>query len=399
MSTRRGLPALRLSLGFLAGTLLAIVEILVIPVAGIALLAGRTRGSAQDPGETSPAVEPAPLRLSDRLVAHERRRLERLLLLDPIGTPDGRRGMGYLIAHAPLGFLGGAIIVLVIAGAYIAVDIIVAAATHGMTTTFDNDPGRVTFGTVGWLSIPGVVLLFLAWQGLVGVRRLEARLWAGFVSTERTELRRRVASLTSSRADVVQAVDDERRRIERDLHDGIQQRLVSVGLLIGRSRRTRDAEAAGELVARAHAETQAALAELREVAWRIYPSALDGRGLASALESVAGHSVVPVDVDVDLREDERGPIAHAVETALYFVASEAVTNAVKHSGATRIGIEVRRDAEVVRIRVRDDGRGGADPAGVGLGGLARRVGALDGRLAVTSPVDGPTTIEAVIPCG
>jgi signal transduction histidine kinase len=227
--------------------------------------------------------------------------------------------------------------------------------------------------------------------GLVGVHWLERRLAARMLGPDRTEvLERRIAELAESRAGIVAAVDSERRRIERDLHDGLQQRLVALSMLIGRSTRGRP-----ELMEQAHQEAQQALAELREVAWRVYPSGLDSLGLGEALAGVAERSGVPVTVACDLRR--RPPMA--VETAAYFVVCEAVTNAAKHAGADLITVEVGEEGGAVVVRVRDDGAGGARATGGGLSGLARRVAALDGAFEVSSPVGGPTTITAVLPCG
>jgi signal transduction histidine kinase len=161
-------------------------------------------------------------------------------------------------------------------------------------------------------------------------------------------------------------------------------------MLVGRARRGRP-----ELLEQAHQEAQQALAELREVAWRVYPSGLDSLGLGEALAGVAERAGVPVTVACEL--PRRPPMA--VETAAYFVVCEAVTNAAKHAGAGLITVGVREEDAKVVVRVRDDGKGGARPAGGGLSGLARRVAALDGSFEVTSPAGGPTTITAVLPCG
>jgi signal transduction histidine kinase len=243
-----------------------------------------------------------------------------------------------------------------------------------------------------YTGVVGGVLLFLALTGLVGVHALERRLALRMLGPDRTEaLRRRIAQLAESRAGIVAAVDAERRRIERDLHDGLQQRLVALSMLVGRAKRGRP-----ELLEQAHQEAQQALSELREVAWRVYPSGLDSLGLGEALAGVAERSSVPVTVACDLRR--RPPMA--VETAAYFVVCEAVTNAAKHSGAGLITVEVREEGDTaVRVRVRDDGAGGASATGGGLSGLARRVAALDGAFEVSSPAGGPTTITAVLPCG
>jgi signal transduction histidine kinase len=193
----------------------------------------------------------------------------------------------------------------------------------------------------------------------------------------------------------VHAVDAERRRIERDLHDGLQQRLVALAMLLGRARRPeRTPEQAEALLRQAHEESEGVLAELREVAWRVYPSALDGPGLREALGGVAERSPVPL----RLAYDVPGPLPQLVETAAYFVVSEAVTNAAKHACATDVEVRLALKAGVLTVRVRDDGTGGADPAGAGLSGLRGRVEALDGRLRVDSPSGGPTTVTAELPC-
>ncbi|MEV1175671.1 sensor histidine kinase, partial [Nonomuraea sp. NPDC049784] len=189
------------------------------------------------------------------------------------------------------------------------------------------------------------------------------------------------------------AVDDERRRIERDLHDGVQQRGVALAMLLGRARHSPDPERTAELVVQAYTESRQLLDELRSVAWRIYPTALDELGLRAALAGVAERSSVPVTVHHGLAER---PVSE-VETALYFVAREAITNAVKHAGARDILVVLTEDEWAVSVAISDDGKGGADPSGGGLSGLARRVLALDGEFTVHSPPGGPTKISAMLP--
>ncbi|MEU9203665.1 histidine kinase [Streptomyces sp. NPDC048332] len=241
----------------------------------------------------------------------------------------------------------------------------------------------------------GSVLLFLDVQGLFSLAALDARLAREcFGPGERELLERRIGELAASRAAVVRAVDSERRRVERDLHDGVQQRLVALAMLLGRARRARDAEQAEALLAQAHKESGEVLAELREVAWRVYPTALDSLGLREALGGVAERCGLPVQVAYDVS----GPLPQSVETAAYFVVSESVTNAVKHSGARQVLVSVARRGEVLTVLVRDDGTGGADPEGGGLAGLRGRVAAIDGMLDVRSPAGGPTTVTAELPC-
>lgn len=242
----------------------------------------------------------------------------------------------------------------------------------------------------------GAVLLVLDLQLLVSTARLDD--WLARVVLEPSEreqdLERRVDELALSRAEVVLAVDGERRRIERDLHDGLQQRLISVGMLLGQARRTDSERRRDELLAEAHDGAQQAIAELREVAWRVYPSALEDAGLAEVLPMVAQRA--GIDTRVELRLDERLP--RDVETVLYYVASEAMSNVAKHAGAHQVRIEVERSATMVVMTITDDGVGGADPAAPGLRGLARRVEAADGRLLIASPTGGPTTVTAEVPC-
>ncbi|MGW0940587.1 sensor histidine kinase [Streptomyces sp. NPDC002666] len=258
----------------------------------------------------------------------------------------------------------------------------------------------VARSTLGWQElltqvVLGSVLLFLDVQGLFSLAALDARLAREcFGPGERELLERRIGELAASRAAVVRAVDSERRRVERDLHDGVQQRLVALAMLLGRARRARDAGQADALLAQAHKESGEVLAELREVAWRVYPTALDSLGLREALGGVAERCALPVQVAYDVS----GPLPQSVETAAYFVVSESVTNAAKHSGAGHVLVSVVRRGEVLTVLVRDDGAGGADPEGGGLAGLRGRVAAIDGMLDIRSPAGGPTTVTAELPC-
>ncbi|MCX0246692.1 sensor histidine kinase [Streptomyces drozdowiczii] len=258
----------------------------------------------------------------------------------------------------------------------------------------------VARGTLGWGELPaqvalGSVLLFLDVQGLFSLASLDARLAREcFGPDDRELLRRRIGELAASRAAVVRAVDRERRRVERDLHDGVQQRLVALAMLLGRARRARDAERADALLEQAHREAGEVLAELREVAWRVYPTALDSVGLREALGGVAERCPIPVRVAYEVS----GELPAPVETAAYFVVSESVNNAAKHSGAEGIVVSVARREGVLAVCVQDDGCGGADPEGGGLAGLRGRVAAIDGMLDVHSPAGGPTTVTAELPC-
>lgn len=208
---------------------------------------------------------------------------------------------------------------------------------------------------------------------------------------------RRIAELEETRAGAVDQQESELERIERDLHDGAQARLVALGMSLGMAEQKLESDpvAAQELLAEARKGTREALEELRSLARGIHPPVLADRGLEAAISALGDRTPLQVNVAVDL--PRRPP--RAVETAAYFVAAEALANAGKHAGATRVGIDVRQVGGDLTVTVVDDGAGGADASGNGLRGLERRVEALDGRLEVVSPAGGPTTIRAVMPCG
>ncbi len=211
------------------------------------------------------------------------------------------------------------------------------------------------------------------------------------------ELRARVEELETSRARLVEVSMGERRRLERDLHDGAQQRLVALSLQLGMARRKLDADppAAARLLEASTAELQRALEELRELARGIHPAILTDRGLGAAIEALAERAPLPV--DLDRMPEDRLPAA--VEAAAYFVVAESLTNVAKYSSAQHASVRVGRENGFAVIEVSDDGVGGADPgAGTGLRGLADRLAALDGRLEVQSPPGGGTVIRANIPC-
>jgi signal transduction histidine kinase len=210
------------------------------------------------------------------------------------------------------------------------------------------------------------------------------------------ELRARLEALRASRARIVEAGDAERRRLTRDLHDGAQQRLVSLmlELKLARARFETDPELAKQLLDSALENAGAAVEELRDLAAGIHPAVLSQRGLDAALEALATRAPLPVELDCELAE--RLPLL--VETAAYFVVSEALTNVAKYANATHAVVSARRENGSARISIRDDGVGGASPGGgSGLRGLADRVGALDGTLHVVSPPGRGTTVTAEIP--
>ena len=208
---------------------------------------------------------------------------------------------------------------------------------------------------------------------------------------------RRVAELTDRRARVVDAVEIDRRRLERDLHDGAQQRLVALAMDLGRAQDKfdTDPDAARALVADAHREAKQALVELRDLARGLHPAVLTDRGLDAALSGVAARSPVPVKLDVDVAERPSATI----EGIAYFVVCEALTNVAKHASAHRAVVTVARRGERLLVEITDDGHGGADAStGTGLAGLRDRVEGVDGWLHVSSPSGGPTTILVELPC-
>jgi signal transduction histidine kinase len=271
-------------------------------------------------------------------------------------------------------------------------------------------------GPLERLQLTPVYVCALATFLLVTIARAgagEAAWWTAFVATAVTpfaflggllrshvshldaELRQRLEELRASRARLVEAGDAARRRLERDLHDGAQARLVALALTLGTARtRAGDDPELEALLARAAEELQTSLNELRELARGIHPAVLTDRGLEPALRSLAARATVPVAVDAAL---DRLP--GAVESAAYFVASEGLANVAKYAHATRATVAVRRTGGRVVVEVADDGIGGADAArGSGLRGLADRVAALDGTIAVDSPTGRGTRLRAEIPC-
>ncbi|MCX5035994.1 MULTISPECIES: sensor histidine kinase [Streptomyces] len=252
-----------------------------------------------------------------------------------------------------------------------------------------------------WPAACGVAVLGLALLALgayalglaAGARAELARVLVGAPRAGGPE--DRVVELTRSRVRLVDAFEAERRRIERDLHDGAQQRLVALTMALGLARLDAPPGPLADQLAKAHGEAGRALEELRELIHGIHPKVLADYGLPAAVADAADRSAVPVDVALELP----GRLPQAVEAAAYFVVREALANVGRHSGAGRAEISGgHRDGRLV-LRIRDDGRGGADAAvGSGLTGLADRVSVLDGRLSLSSPPGGPTLLSVEIPC-
>lgn len=286
-----------------------------------------------------------------------------------------------------------------------------ASATLPLYAWTLDEPAETWFwgGEWGWggldgpagiaiVTVVGLLLFFATpWviRGMAAVNRvILAGLLGGGVTKE---LSARLQKVSASRDAAVDVAAADRRKIERDLHDGVQQRLVSLAMDLGRAKEKLDNDpaAARELVSDAHEEAKRALVDIRNVARGVYPAVLTDRGLDAALSSLAARSTVPVEVAVDVKV--RPPAS--VEAAAYFVVSEALANIAKHSRAGRATVSVRRSGDNLTIQVQDDGVGGADTAkGTGLAGLRDRVQAIDGELHLLSPEGGPTVLMVVLPC-
>jgi signal transduction histidine kinase len=215
--------------------------------------------------------------------------------------------------------------------------------------------------------------------------------------TRDAALQRRVEALTETRSEAVDASAAELRRIERDLHDGAQARLVAMGMTLSAAEQLLDSdpERARANIVAAREASVTALNELRDLVRGILPPVLIERGLGDAVRALALAGPVTTDVTVHLP----GRLPDPVESAAYFAVSEALTNVAKHAAASRVWVDLRHDGSTLRITVGDDGRGGADPArGTGLAGVSRRLATFDGRLAVSSPVGGPTLVTMELPC-
>jgi signal transduction histidine kinase len=249
-------------------------------------------------------------------------------------------------------------------------------------------PWSLAVSVVGLLAVPVVLYVITSYAAMRATltRNLLVR-WPGGDAD--------VVELTRSRARLVASFDAQRRRIERDLHDGAQQRLTGLIMTLGLVKfELTERSQVSVLVDKAYDDAKAALTELRDLVRGIYPPVLTERGLGPALEELAERCPVPVDVVVHL--PRRPP--EAVEAALWFVANEALANVAKHSRADNAWLRVGVEASVLGLEIGDDGVGGADPAGSGLNGLADRIAVLDGRMVISSPTGGPTVVRVELPC-
>jgi signal transduction histidine kinase len=378
------------SVGVLAGAATAWLDLGFAVVAGAAWLLTRIPGPHRRP------IGSVVASWAVAVTAVELRRIVRFhgpVHTDPL---EPGRSAWYLVLRSAVGLLGAGVVLLLLQCLVVAGSMVSAWLLDGGWSLISTDD-HVDTALIAIVTPPGILLIFLTVVGVSGVGSLD-RLVAQRMLGRATDrfLRARVEELTSSRDEVVDAVDEERRRIERDLHDGVQQHLVTLGMLLGRARRAERPEQLGDLLTRAHEVSKEAISDLRDVANRVYPIALDKDGLQVALELLAERAGVRVRLDYRLT----GRLRPVVETTIYFVVAEAVTNATKHACPSHVEVAVtRQEFDRVLTVVTDDGCGGADPSGSGLSGLARRAGAVDGTLTVQSPVGGPTTVAMSVPCG
>jgi signal transduction histidine kinase len=248
-----------------------------------------------------------------------------------------------------------------------------------------------------WLTVAGVAGLLVAPWLTARAQTLDVWAARSLLGPSRAdELEHQVEHLAQTRAGVVDAADAERRRLERDLHDGTQQRLVSLAINLGMARaQVSTAEEARQAIADAHEEAKSALAELRDLIRGLHPAVLEDRGLDAALSGVTARMPIPVRLSVDL---PRRP-APVIEAVAYFVVSEGLANIVKHAQASQAEVVVTRAGDRLHIIVTDDGVGGADPSrGTGLAGLAKRAASVDGTFDIDSPSGGPTLLTVDLPC-
>lgn len=368
--------AITLSLGVLT----AIIVVGVLLLAGIPLLAGLLGVVERRRLALVQGVAPSGLSLRERLRAG--RRL-------PVSWPE----VGYAFLLAVVLWPLDALVLL------FAITVPVTMLIAPLLVEVDRMMvlgWEVSPGPEAWLaSAVGLVVLGVA-AYLVGMAAVaQAALARLLLDPREAELTQAVADLTRSRVDLVDAFEIERRRIERDLHDGVQQQLVALTMTLGQAELDVPDGPGLTLVRQAHRQAEQALEDLRGTVRGIHPRVLADHGLAAAVHEVADRSSVPVTVDIRL--DERLPAP--VEAAAYFVVSEALTNVVRHARARQAQVHAWQQGDAVVLAVVDDGVGGAaGTPGSGLAGLALRLEALGGELTVTSPAGGPTEVRMWCPC-
>jgi signal transduction histidine kinase len=399
---RVALGALEHLVGGLGTALLALFVLFWLVLVALACLVGIGLVLA-------PTVPRAVRAVADR----ERARLSRwgpdILGPEPVPTgvraaladPTVRRELRWLAGHATVGLVIGAV------GVSLPLNVVRDGTfplwwrlvpPEGATPSIGFPVVHDLAGALG-VGLLGLVWLVLAVAVGPAMARWQARSGRRLLAPPPdTDLSLRITQLTATRAAALDAHATELRRIERSLHDGTQNRLVAVTVLLGAARRAvaRDPAGADAILERAQDAAEQALAELRTVARGILPPVLADRGLAGALAGLAANCGVPCRVTVDVP----GRCAASVEATAYFVVAEALTNIARHSGARHATVTVRRRDDRLDVLVGDDGRGGADERrGSGITGIRRRIEAHDGRLTLTSPPGGPTTFQVELPCG
>ena len=309
-------------------------------------------------------------------------------------NPQLWRDITYLALLFPLGMLGLAVVWLPFQFLLAPFLFLVSGGSYDAWGWTISNPVESLVAMVAGviIAVPAAALINLtaSLHGILGQRLLAP-------SVEEV-LSERVEELTESRSAVMRAMHLERRRIERDLHDGAQQRLVSLAMELGLAREKLDSdpEAARKLIEASHEDAKLVLSDLRDLVRGIHPAVLTDRGLDAAISAIAGRSPIPITVDISLKER----LPEEVEGTAYFVVVEGLTNVAKHSGATSASVAIRRQRGWLRLVISDNGRGGADPEkGSGLRGLRDRIQALDGTFALQSPPGKGTTLMVEIPCG
>jgi signal transduction histidine kinase len=315
-------------------------------------------------------------------------------------APRGRLGFGALTDRERWRFV-----------AYLAINMVLApilfafgSFAHSIVLQVVFGDGFASPGIVGLIPITTVLALAFAAFLLGAAPRLalffadvKARITGWFLGPDELAIaQQRVSTLSSQRQDILDAVASERRRIERNLHDGVQQQLVAIGLDLGMAEQQidKDPDRARELMTLAREKVQGSIGELRQLGRGLHPAILEDRGLDAALSAVVSGAQIPVSVHVDA---DLGLSTDVAET-VYFVANEAIANVLKHADARVASVHVAKNAANVRVTVHDDGRGGVDASkGTGIAGIRARVQAVDGVLSITSPDGGPTTLVAELP--
>jgi signal transduction histidine kinase len=313
----------------------------------------------------------------------------------------GWKGIGYGLVMLPVGIANFTVMVTMWSVA-------LTATTYPLWGWLVRSEVAQNYVITGWLKVGysaglfvvGVLLLWAIPPTVRALASMDKGLIKGLLGGSPTaELRQRVETLTVSRDASVDIAETERRRIERDLHDGVQAQLVTLAMDLGMARQKLESGADADpsvlaLVERAHDDSKRAVADLRNLVRGIHPAVLTDRGLDAAVSALAARSPIPVEVNISL--PSRPPAS--LESAAYFVIAEALTNAAKHSDASLVRVDASVIGGLLRIEIRDDGRGGADiEHGGGLAGLASRLAAIEGRLRIASPVGGPTTVLAELP--